>query len=630
MTQGSLLLCVFLVMVSPVGWSTTYYVDNCVVVGNDSNNGTSPSTPWLTMSKVDRSTFAPGDSILFRATCVWRDNNLQPPSSGSAGSPITFGSYGSGANPQINMSTVPTSWTNTSGNIWQTAITTQPYQVARNKARGRPVTSEGSLAQNYQWYWASNVLYVYSSTNPNSDGSLWEVAGPVAACINIAKSTSYLIFQNLDLYYSNGTGSMQLSITPPSNGLSNLTFANMNLYMAWGPAIGIPNSISGPGASNISFTNVNVTLASVRTGSAAVFTGLNTVPGGKQPTTNFSWTGGKISYSGNDSNLGTRQASTALNLDNCTNCTVTGLETAYNGSSGINVENASNGVTATHLYLHNDGQSGKGDDDEFEIGSMLYGSSNVTLTNSELSSPTGDNFIISATNMGYNATNVIVEYNLIHGSTTGAGVHIDSGSTGIVFAYNLVYDNARYGYHDITSSYGTPSVSMYNNVYWANGNSSSPANWRIQATGGTTAYNNIIGQANGSSTGNGSEILVLAGDSLTCDYNDWYHAAGGNFMSYHGTAYDFAGWQTATGQDAHSLSVDPQFVSSNPSGPNDFKLRPTSPLIGAGINLGTAYEYGLDTQSADFPYATFNQNLSSLGWDIGAFVFRQSFLLVVR
>jgi hypothetical protein len=31
---------------------TTYYVDNCVTVGNDSNNGTAPSTPWLTINKV--------------------------------------------------------------------------------------------------------------------------------------------------------------------------------------------------------------------------------------------------------------------------------------------------------------------------------------------------------------------------------------------------------------------------------------------------------------------------------------------------------------------------------------------------------------------------------------------------
>src|SRR5450759_220778 len=44
---------------------TTYYVDNCVTVGNNSNSGTSPSTPWLTVSKVNASTFSAGDTISF-------------------------------------------------------------------------------------------------------------------------------------------------------------------------------------------------------------------------------------------------------------------------------------------------------------------------------------------------------------------------------------------------------------------------------------------------------------------------------------------------------------------------------------------------------------------------------------
>src|ERR1039458_2872937 len=77
---------------------TTYYVDNCVTVGSDSNNGTSPSTPWLTINKVNTSSFNPGDSVLFQKTCTWREQ-LTVPSSGSAGNPITFGAYGSGAAP---------------------------------------------------------------------------------------------------------------------------------------------------------------------------------------------------------------------------------------------------------------------------------------------------------------------------------------------------------------------------------------------------------------------------------------------------------------------------------------------------------------------------------------------------
>src|ERR1017187_2398343 len=77
---------------------TTYYVSNCGTIGNDSNNGTTTSTPWLTIAKVNGRSFSPGDSILFESGCTWREQ-LNPPSSGSAGNLIAFGAYGSGAVP---------------------------------------------------------------------------------------------------------------------------------------------------------------------------------------------------------------------------------------------------------------------------------------------------------------------------------------------------------------------------------------------------------------------------------------------------------------------------------------------------------------------------------------------------
>lgn len=64
--------------------------------GSDSNNGTSTSTPWLTVGKVNGSTFNPGDTISFRGGDTFTDARLTPPSSGAAGSPIIFTSYGTG------------------------------------------------------------------------------------------------------------------------------------------------------------------------------------------------------------------------------------------------------------------------------------------------------------------------------------------------------------------------------------------------------------------------------------------------------------------------------------------------------------------------------------------------------
>src|SRR4030042_2084341 len=45
-------------------WSAIYHVD--ATNGNDRNNGTSPSTPWKTITKVNASRFYPGNSILIK------------------------------------------------------------------------------------------------------------------------------------------------------------------------------------------------------------------------------------------------------------------------------------------------------------------------------------------------------------------------------------------------------------------------------------------------------------------------------------------------------------------------------------------------------------------------------------
>ncbi|WP_316811337.1 hypothetical protein [Pedobacter heparinus] len=79
--------------------TTTYYVDN--VNGNDSNNGTSTTTAWKNISKVNSVTFLPGNQILFKAGGSWT-NRLRPLGSGTSGSPIVIGSYGSGNRPKIN------------------------------------------------------------------------------------------------------------------------------------------------------------------------------------------------------------------------------------------------------------------------------------------------------------------------------------------------------------------------------------------------------------------------------------------------------------------------------------------------------------------------------------------------
>lgn len=93
--------------------------------GNDSQNGTSPSTAWKTIARVNQATysFQPGDKVLFERGGTWR-GELILGSSGTAAQPITVGAYGSGALPVIKGSTQVTGWTNHQGQIWKASVTT--------------------------------------------------------------------------------------------------------------------------------------------------------------------------------------------------------------------------------------------------------------------------------------------------------------------------------------------------------------------------------------------------------------------------------------------------------------------------------------------------------------------------
>ncbi|MCH7232254.1 right-handed parallel beta-helix repeat-containing protein, partial [Glycomyces sp. L485] len=77
--------------------NTTYYVS---AAGDDANAGTSSDQPWRTLDKVNGTTFGAGDQILLRSGDTWT-GQLWPKGSGSAGSPITIDSYGTGVKPRI-------------------------------------------------------------------------------------------------------------------------------------------------------------------------------------------------------------------------------------------------------------------------------------------------------------------------------------------------------------------------------------------------------------------------------------------------------------------------------------------------------------------------------------------------
>ena len=93
-----LFLC--LLLWSASSFSATYYVD--AVGGNDSNDGKSILTAWKNLSKVNATTFQPGDTILLKSGSVWSNTRLYPLGSGTVLKPIRVSSYGTGNLPLIN------------------------------------------------------------------------------------------------------------------------------------------------------------------------------------------------------------------------------------------------------------------------------------------------------------------------------------------------------------------------------------------------------------------------------------------------------------------------------------------------------------------------------------------------
>jgi hypothetical protein len=100
MTRLKLLaVLVVTIIFTSASFAATYYVD--AQYGSDSNSGTSSSSPWKSISKVNSFTFKPGDSILFKRGATWKET-LNVRQNGTSSAQITFSAYGSGNLPVID------------------------------------------------------------------------------------------------------------------------------------------------------------------------------------------------------------------------------------------------------------------------------------------------------------------------------------------------------------------------------------------------------------------------------------------------------------------------------------------------------------------------------------------------
>jgi len=203
----------------PFADATTYYVSSSQ--GSDTNNGTSSSTPWQTLSNVYYHSFGgrayhPGDSILLKSGDSF-DGPLTVNQGGSNGSPIIISSYGIGARPIIygdHPSAVWSLYTNTitntgiysaqlgsGGDIAVSAVFDINGAQYTNSAQGaRTLSNWLDTFTNYNWGTDSGVnVYVKTPDgNPPPQMHVMENA-------TIKMSGAYHVILNLQVCHG-GTG----------------------------------------------------------------------------------------------------------------------------------------------------------------------------------------------------------------------------------------------------------------------------------------------------------------------------------------------------------------------------------------------------------------------------------------
>ena len=517
------ILAVFSVFVmSSAGWAATYYVD--ATNGNDSNTGTSEAASWKTIAKVNVSSFEPGNYILFKRGEMWRET-LIPSSSGTNGSPIIFATYGSGNSPIINGANLISGWIAHDTHLWKAVVTTQPYHVFFNKSKGNKETSVGAIDAEYDWYWNSNVLYVYSSSDPETVYTSPGIeAGARQWCIFV-NAKNYITLENIDTKYSGAISSDSDNILIRRS--NHITVRGGTTSYSFQDGIMIISE-----SSNCIITNVTAHHNGDSTNEGngiAVFNESadnNTIAG----CTTHNNQGDGIVFHGDD----------ISDYDGPDNGKVSYCKAYRNGEQGIEIYMATNCIVEYN---------------------EAYENGQVQISN-------GQGIKLASIEEKRNVGNV-VRYNYCHDNLyTGISTYKDDW---FEIYYNIIASNAGYGV--AISDYNGGKV--LNNTIYNSGKTGIV--FQTATISNAELKNNLI---DSSQWGTGIRLYSNAVGKVTSDYNavsDTY------FGRVDASSYNFSDWKNATSQDGNSIAADPQLVAPTDS---NFRLNSTSPCIDAGVPVG--------------------------------------------
>jgi hypothetical protein len=533
----------------------TYYVDG--TSGSDSNTGLTTALALKTIAKSVPLVKA-GDTVLIRKGLYREGINMTNHASGSAGKPITFGSYGDGE--VILDGSTKVTWTLSSGTVSTASPGFTPIGVVANEVPLKQTTSVANVtAGSGRWYYGGGVLTAdLGTTSPNTA----DVVVPKSADAQehvYFYNNDYLTFKGLTIRGSGAGGVWGYgnNITIEScvikfNGKSAVSFQT---------AGGKNNQVL---TSHI-YHNVLTNWPRGNNGYASA--------GGGWPGTVIWWAnqnpvarGNIVHMNGGEGLLtyGTQAGVTSGNA-------LFEQNIVYdNWSVNIYVDNKVNGVFRNNFifdhppntadYINNDASLAK-----FSVCMMLadeYNSSDGTNNHANLSGTQVYNNIFAGCRIGirdYSEGTPTIQYH---------------GLKNTVIANNTIIMP-----HDATP-YNNAGTNIFGIYLQNNGSNNSNTNIQNNIVYGFTGDPLVFSEYAGAITG------------VKLNYNDYYSGSGTNMFGYgpSWTSATWATWKSKTGADANSKYADPlltdvtQFRAAG-TGQYDYNnanLRGGSPALGAG------------------------------------------------
>ena len=528
--------------IETISSGTTYYID--ATGGNDSNDGLSEETAWKTIAKVNSMNFNPADLILFKRGENWQEQ-LTVSSSGSSDNPITYGAYGNGNKPIINCASTISGWIQATPIIYTTSVATEPPQVFFNGIRGTPVALD-QIDSEHEWNWTSNMLHIYSTSNPDTAGLEIEVSNKEFAIY--IDSMSYITIKDIAC---KGAGIQD----GPSAGIflvntNNVILDNLTVYDNAGSGIFIYSDSAGAGKNNIV---CNCTVYNTIGTRFSINNGYNLGCGIQLWTPSPGYGGnnkicGNTVYKNGDHGIGLEFSNNMISNN-----------VAYqNGRSGISIsaEHSSGNIVERNTVY----QNCQNEDDVFGINLFWVGNNNIVrynIVHDQHVLPVGEGFLYGSGGIRVDGVSSIM-----------------TESTGNQIYYNLVYNE-----YDGVQIYNFRNVGIYNNVIY----NSTRAGIYI---GSTTTSDNVV-KNNVIHTSEKFLVVIDKAVNNVFDHNV-YHPDTPTSFNLNNIISDFATWKLNSGQDKDSKAKDPLLVNIANS---DFHLQSISPCIDTGVDVGLTQDF---------------------------------------